>query len=53
MLQQLDSELERHTGTPLIMLGDFNAKHPAWGHNIKKPNRNGWVYLYENGWICS
>ena len=41
MLQKLDSELEHHTETPLIILGDFNAKHPAWDHSIKKPNRNG------------
>ena len=37
MLQQLDSELECHTETPLIILGDFSARHPAWDQNIKNP----------------
>ena len=36
MLQKLDSELEHHTETPLIILGDFNVRHPAWDHNKKK-----------------
>ena len=41
ILQELDSELEHHTETPLIILGDSNARHPAWDHNAKTPNRNG------------
>ena len=40
MFKQLDSELEYYTEPRLIILGNFNAMHPAWDHNIKKPNRN-------------
>ena len=47
MLQQLDSELEHHTETPLIVLGDFNARHHAWDQNIKDPTE------MEKFWLIS
>ena len=48
-----DYELEQHKDSPLIILWDFNAKHPMWDKNTKKPNKNGklmadlidWHYL--------
>ena len=41
MINILDYELEKHKETPLILLGDFNARHPLWDQNTKKPNKNG------------
>ena len=41
MIDILDYELEQHKYSPLIILGDFNAKHPKWDENTKKPNKNG------------
>ena len=41
MIDILDYELEQHKDSPLIILGDFNAKHPMWDKNTKKPNKNG------------
>lgn len=36
MLKQLvSSELESHTESPFIILGNFNARHSGWEHNIK------------------
>ena len=37
MIDILDHELEQHKDSPLIILGEFNAKHPVWGKNTKKP----------------
>ena len=33
----LNYELEQHKDSPLFILWDFNAKHPMWGKNTKKP----------------
>ena len=41
MIGVLDYEAEQHKNSPLIILGDFNAKHPMWDKNTKKPNKNG------------
>ena len=41
MKDVLDYELEQHKHLPLTILGDFNAKHPMWDKNTKKPNKNG------------
>ena len=41
MIDVLDYEIEQHKNSPLIILGDFNAKHPMWDKNTKKPNKNG------------
>ena len=40
MIDILDHELEQHKDSPIIILGEFNAKHPVWGKNTKKPNKN-------------
>ena len=34
MLQQLDSEPEHDTETPLVILGDFNDRHLLHGTTI-------------------
>ena len=41
MIDILDYELEQHKYSRLIILGDFNAKHPVWDKKTKKPNQNG------------
>ena len=41
MLHKLDLELEKHNDIPLLLLGDFNARHPIWDKNCKAPNKNG------------
>ena len=41
MLHKLDLELEKHNDIPLLLLGDFNGRHPIWDKNCKAPNKNG------------
>ena len=41
MLHKLDLELEKHNDIPLLLLGDFNGRHPIWDKNCKAPNING------------
>ena len=41
MLHKLDVELEKHNDIPLLLLGDFNARHLIWDKNCKAPNKNG------------
>ena len=41
MLHKLDLELEKHNDIPLLLLGDFNGRHPIWDKNCKAPNGNG------------
>ena len=35
MLHKLDLELEKHNDIPLLLLGDFNARHPIWDKIVK------------------
>lgn len=40
MLKQLvSSELESHTESPFIILGNFNARHSGWEHNIDQHHK--------------
>ena len=41
MLYKLNLELEKHIDIPLLLLGDFNARHPIWDKNFKAPSQNG------------
>ena len=41
MLYKLDLELEKPNDIPLLLLGDFNARHTIWDKNCKAPNKNG------------
>ena len=41
MLYKLDLELEKHNDIPLLLLGDFNVRHPIWDKNCKAPDKNG------------
>ena len=41
MLRKLDLALEKHNDILLLLLGDFNARHPIWDKNCKAPNKNG------------
>ena len=39
MSYKLDLELENHNNIPLLLLGDFNARHPIWDKNCKAPKK--------------
>ena len=39
MSYKLDLELEDHNNIPLLLLGDFNARHPIWDKNCKAPKK--------------
>ena len=41
MLYKLELELEKHNDIPLLLLGDFNTRHPLRDKNCKVPNKNG------------
>ena len=41
MLDKLDLELGKYNDITLLLLGDFNARHPVWDKNCKAPNKNG------------
>ena len=38
MLYKLELQLEKHNDIPLLLLGDFNAKHTVWDKSSKAPN---------------
>ena len=41
MLYKLDLELGNHNDIPLLLLGDFNARHSIWDKNCKVHDKNG------------
>ena len=47
MLDKLDLELGKYNDIPLLLLGDFNARHPVWDKNVQIQNYQNLTYVHK------
>jgi len=50
IIRAIDRVIEHHSTVPLLLLGDFNCRHPQFGDNVKPSTNSNKLVFLEWSW---